>query len=351
MIQPKNILIVRTDRIGDVVLSLPIANLIKKYFPDCKVTFLVKTYTKSLVENHPYIDDIIILKEEDNKILVRENVKRITQFKFDSAIIVSPNFLTALIIFLSRIKIRIGTGYRWYSFFFNHKVFEHRKYAEKHELEFNLDLLSIFGIKENIKHDSVKFDLKPSVKSKEFVEKALSSNSVSKNKPIIVVHPGSGGSAVDLPLYKFKELIKLLYEKLNASLIITGQESEKGICEELKLNENIKNFAGKFDLSEMVALINKSSIFISNSTGPIHIAAALGKYTIGFYPKILSCSPQRWGPYTNKKSIFVPEINCSNCTREQCESLDCMSSINISSVFSQVDKIYQDILINGEFNV
>jgi lipopolysaccharide heptosyltransferase II len=351
MIQPKNILIVRTDRIGDVVLSLPIANIIKKYFPDCKVTFLVKNYTKSLVENHPYINNVILLKEEGKKVLLKESVKEITRFKFDSAIIVSPNFVTALIIFLSRIKIRIGTGYRWYSFLFNRKVFEHRKYAEKHELEFNLDLLSIFGIQENIKPDSVKFDLKPSVKSKEFVEKVLSSNSVSKNKPIIIVHPGSGGSAIDLPLYKFKELVKLLYEKLNASIIITGQESEKGICEELKLNENIKNFAGKFNLSEMVALINKSSIFISNSTGPIHIAAALGKYTIGFYPKILSCSPKRWGPYTNKKSIFIPEINCSNCTREQCERLDCMSSINISSVFNQVDKIYQDILINGEFNV
>ncbi len=350
MIKPKNILIVRTDRIGDVVLSLPIANIIKKSFPECRITFLLKNYTKSIVENHPYVDNIIIIKEEQNKILLKENVKEIAKHNFDSAIIVSPKFITALIIYLTGIKVRIGTGYRWYSFLFNRKVFEHRKYAEKHELEFNLDLLSTFGIKESIKPGSVKFNLKPSAESEKFVEKVLLSNSVTRNKPIIIVHPGSGGSAIDLPLYKFKELVKLLYEKLNATIIITGYESEKGICEELKLNEAIKNFAGEFNLSELIALINKSSIFISNSTGPIHIAAALGKYIIGFYPKILSCSPQRWGPYTNKRSIFVPEINCSGCTREQCESLNCMNSINIDNVFSQIDKIYNDILLNGEFN-
>jgi len=351
MIQPKNILIVRTDRIGDIILSLPVASIIKKHFPDCKVTFLLKEYTKSLVENHPNVDNIILIKEEGNKILLGKNIKEISRYNFDSAIIVSPKFITSLIIFLSGIKIRIGTGYRWYSFLFNRKVFEHRKYAVKHELEFNIDLLSIFGIKEEIKPNSAEFNLKPSIESIKYVEKILSSNGISSHKPIIIVHPGSGGSAIDLPLYKFKELVKLFYEKLNASIIITGRESEKGICEELKLNENIKNFAGNFNLSQLVALINKSSIFISNSTGPIHIAAALGKYIIGFYPKILSCSPQRWGPYTNKRNIFVPEINCSNCTREQCERLNCMNSININNVFNQVDKIYQDILLNGEFNV
>jgi heptosyltransferase III len=351
MIQPRNILIVRTDRIGDVVLSLPVAYSIKKFYPDCRITFLLKNYTKSLVENHPCVDNIIILKEKGNKILLGKNIKEIAKYKYDSAILVSPKFVTSLIVFLSGIKVRIGTGYRWYSFLFNNKIYEHRKYAEKHELEFNLDLLSTFGINETINPETVKFDLKPSSESEASVDNILAKNGILKNKPIIIVHPGSGGSAIDLPLHKFKELVKLLDEKLKAYIIITGQETEKNICEELKISERIKNFAGQFNLSELVALINKASIFISNSTGPIHIAAALGKNVIGFYPKILSCSPQRWGPYTNKKSIFVPEINCTNCTRKQCESLDCMSSININSVFTRIDKIFQDILLNGEFNV
>jgi ADP-heptose:LPS heptosyltransferase len=67
----------------------------------------------------------------------------------------------------------------------------------------------------------------------------------------------------------------------------------------------------------------------------MHIAAALGVYVIGFFPKILSCSQKRWGPYTEKKTIFTPTINCSNCTREQCKKLDCMNSIDIGKVFDE----------------
>ena len=87
------------------------------------------------------------------------------------------------------------------------------------------------------------------------------------------------------------------------------------------------------------ALINKASVFISNSTGPMHIAAALGVHVIGFFPKILACSQKRWGPYTEKKTLFVPTIDCSNCTREQCEKLNCMNSINIGKVFDDTKTV------------
>ena len=139
----------------------------------------------------------------------------------------------------------------------------------------------------------------------------LNENKIDTTKPIIIIHPGSGGSAVDLPLKSFKELIEMLSADSKVSIIITGLYSEKKLCDQLILNDKIKNFAGMLSLSEMIALINKSTIFISNSTGPIHIAAALDKLTIGFYPKILSCSAKRWGPYSNKAKIFIPEIDCS----------------------------------------
>ena len=81
------------------------------------------------------------------------------------AIIVYPTFQTALIIFLSRIKNRIGTGYRWYSFLFNSKIYEHRKYAEKHELEYNVNLLKAFGINEEVSPENVNFDISINKKS------------------------------------------------------------------------------------------------------------------------------------------------------------------------------------------
>jgi lipopolysaccharide heptosyltransferase II len=339
MIKPKNILIVRNDRIGDVVLSLPLAGLIKKHYPDCKITFLLRNYTKDIASDHPNIDDVIILKEDNGRIPVWKNVNQLKKGFFDASIIVYPTFITALIIFLARVKFRVGSGYRWYSFLFNKKVFEHRKYAEKHELEYNVNLLKVFGIEENISTKNVLFDIHINKTSMEKVNRILTDSGVKFEKKIIIVHPGSGGSAIDLPLEKFSELVKSLSLLNEVNIIITGNEDEKNICSTISSNTNAIDLSGKFNLSEIICLIRLSEIFISNSTGPIHIAAALGKSTVGFYPKIRACSPERWGPYTQKKVIFTPEIECNDCTREQCERLNCMNSIDIDNVTKEVTKL------------
>ena len=339
MIEPKNLLVVRTDRIGDVILSLPLAELIKKHFPKCKVTYLLREYTECLAHNHPFIDSILLLKEANGNPLIFENVKMLRKYNFDSSVIVYPTFQTALITFLSRIKNRIGTGYRSYSFLFNHKIYEHRKHAEKHELEYNVNLLKTFGITEAVSRDKVEFHLKVSEESKKKIENLLNETNIEPSKPIIIIHPGSGGSSIDLPISSFIKLVEMILEKLDVNLIITGMNSEKEICNQLIMNKSIKNFAGKLTLSELIALIDRSEVFVSNSTGPIHIAAALKKNTIGFYPKILSCSSKRWGPYSNKAQVFVPTIDCNNCTREQCERLNCMSSIKMDEVFSEVQNL------------
>ncbi len=333
---PENLLIVRTDRIGDVVLSLPLAGLVKKHYPACKVSFLVKDYTKDLVENHPFIDEILILKEENEKVSIKKNIDKLKQKKFDACIVVYPTFTVSLILFLSNIKERIGTGYRWYSFLFNRKVYEHRKFAKKHELEYNVNLLKEIGIDDKILPGNVNFDIHIKESSYSLIDTLLAENNVKQGTKIVVVHPGSGGSSVDLPLEKFVYLTKHLSKINDVQVVLTGTENEKNLCEKLVAGNSAINLAGKLNLSELKALLNRIEIFVSNSTGPLHIAAALGKFTVGFFPKILACSAQRWGPYTEKKALFLPEINCKNCTREQCMKLDCMNSIDIDNVFTKI---------------
>ena len=338
----KNILLVRTDRIGDVVLTLPLAGMIKKHYPECKVSFLVRNYTKDILINHPFVDENVILDEEKGSANIFSNQKRISEKKYDACIIVNPTFKISLILFLSGIRKRIGTGYRWYSFLFNEKVFEHRKYAEKHELEFNVNMLQKIGIDESINEKNVLYNLQVDKESLVYIEKVLYDESIDLEKPLIIIHPGSGGSSIDLPINKFIELIQKLNEE-QVQIIITGNNQEIDICNQLAVSKSIKNFAGKFNLTQLTALISKANVFISNSTGPIHIAAALGKFTVGFYPKILSCSKERWGPYTEKKLVYIPELDCKNCDRRQCEQLDCMESINIESVYSDLKKVLAQI--------
>jgi len=344
MIEPKNILIVRTDRVGDVVLTLPLAGLIKKRYPECRITFLVKGYTRSLAAGHPYIDDVIMPEESEGKMSLFGNIKKIGKLNFDTAIVVNPTLISTLVLFFSGIRNRIGTGYRWYSIFFNHKLFEHRKYGEHHELEFNVNLLKFLGIEEDVNPSNVKFDLQTDKASRERVKIILKVKGIDIKKPVIVVHPGSGGSAVDLPLDKLKELINLISCNMKAEIFITGSKEEIELCSEIHIAGKTRNLAGLFNLSELTSLIGYSDIFIANSTGPLHIAAALGKYVIGFYPKIAACSKERWGPYTDKSYVFTPNLKCSNCTREQCERLKCMSSIKADEIFAKVEEYYNLIV-------
>ena len=342
MIKPKNLLLIRSDRIGDVILSLPLAEIIKKHYPDCRITFLLRDYTKDLAQSNPFIDEILVLKEIDGEIDIKSNLSMLKEKHFDTCITVYPTLKIAWLMFLTGIRNRIGSGYRWYSILFNKKVFEHRKYADKHELEYNVNLLKEIGIDETITKDNVHFFIEIDKSVDEKVSKALSDNGISTAGPVVIVHPGSGGSAVDLPIEKFKTLVELLVNS-NVQVLITGSESEKELCQQLVVNSGVNNFAGKFSLKELVALINKADVFFSNSTGPIHIAAALDKYSIGFYPHLTACLPKRWGPYSNKSKIYMPESDCEDCKKKQCTKAKCMNTINIEKVSSDIMEIIKSL--------
>ncbi len=339
MNSPKNILIVRTDRIGDVVLSLPMAWLVKKKYPDCKVAYFIRNYTASLIDGNPFIDEVIIADEADGRILFGKNLIKIKSKNFDTSVVVNPTMKISLMMFLAGIKNRIGTGYRWYAFLFNKKVFEHRKHGEKHELEYNINLLKKIDVGIQDFSNEIKFHMQIDEVSSAKINSILDEKGFESGNKIVIIHPGSGGSSVDLPKEKLIELTRMISNLNNVTIIITGSKSEFAQCKEFEISKSVINLAGQLDLSLLKALINKADLFISNSTGPMHIAAALGVHVIGFFPKILSCSQKRWGPYTEKKSIFIPTIDCSNCTRQQCEKLNCMNSIDIGKVFDETKTV------------
>jgi heptosyltransferase III len=338
MTSPKNILIVRTDRIGDVILSLPLSSIIKEHFPASRVTFLLSNYTRALAENNSSVDEVVTLKEVDGKYPIWDNVSLLRD-RFDASIVAFPTFKVALILFLAGIKIRVGSGYRWYSFLFNRKVFEHRKYGERHELEFNVRLLKPIGIDYDATRNNVRYGLNAAASLKDKIKNELILLGVDFSKPIIIFHPGSGGSAIDLPAEKMKQLIKNVSSQIDCVVLITGSKQEKELCNSMVVNSKVINRAGKYNLSELIALIDYSKILIANSTGPIHIAAALGKHVIGFYPKFAAVAPKRWGPYTEKASIFQPDICDGNCSRDKCQQLNCMNSIEIEEVFSTIKQV------------
>ena len=88
------------------------------------------------------------------------------------------------------------------------------------------------------------------------------------------------------------------------------------------------DLCGELDLVHLAALISEASLLVSNSTGPLHLADALGKNVIGLYSPFLFSSPARWGPYRQPENVFLPpRETCTKCTQDRCESYNCMASI------------------------
>jgi len=262
------ILIVRTDRIGDVVLSLPLAQLIKQNYSNSKVSYFLRKYTSSLLDGNPFIDEVIIAEETSGQINFLSNLQKIKSKSFDACIVVNPTLKIALMMFLAGIKKRIGTGYRWYSVLFNEKVFEHRKYGEKHELEYNLNLLKQIEINVKGFPDKIDFQLSVDEKSDGRINEILTSNGFTKENKLAIIHPGSGGSSVDLPTEKLIDLTRRINELNNVKIVITGSKNEIELCKKFDVGSSIINLAGSLDVSLLKALIKNADIFISNSQLP-----------------------------------------------------------------------------------
>ncbi|MGB5288740.1 MAG: glycosyltransferase family 9 protein, partial [Ignavibacteriaceae bacterium] len=267
MISPEKILIVRTDRIGDVVLSLPMAELIKLKYPKCKLAYFLREYSSSLLEGNPFIDEVIVANELNGEILFKENLEKIKAKGFDTCVVVNPTFRISFLMFLAGIRNRIGTGYRWYSFLFNIKVFEHRKYGEKHELEYNIGLLNTMGLEITDFKKEINFHLSVAEENTERLNDLLKKKGLKPGSKIVIIHPGSGGSSVDLPKVKLIELARKIAELKNVTIVITGSKNETELCREFEINNSVINIAGQIDISLLKALIKKADLFISNSTG------------------------------------------------------------------------------------
>jgi ADP-heptose:LPS heptosyltransferase len=333
----RHICILRTDRIGDVVLTLPMASVIKHYFPSVKVTFAVREYTADIIKNAASVDGCLVLKNEDS---VTATAGKLKAAGIDAIFIVSPNFKTALAATRAGIPVRVGTANRWYSCLFTSRIADHRSEVKFHEAEYNIRMLSAIGIQHNLTRENVEYGLHV---PDEAANSALHQlDNFTSDTRYLIIHPGSGGSAVDWPEERFTELIDQLSTQIDCGIILTGSQQEFALCERISRGKAV-NLAGKLSLVELMGIIQKSFIFVANSTGPLHIASALQKSVIGFYPRVRVCSARRWGPYTMHATVFEPGIPCQNCTTAQCAQIQCMRSIGVNQVVAAIKTKFEKV--------
>jgi ADP-heptose:LPS heptosyltransferase len=330
---PRNIIISRTDSIGDVILTLPVAAVLKQHFPNTTIAFLGKSYTQPVIAACKHVDVFIDVEDFlNNNILIAGE-------KPDCILHVFPVSRVAKRAKQLKIPLRIGTTNRLYHWFSCNKLVKlSRKKSDLHEAQLNLKLLEAFGITESFSLQQIgqlfgleKIQPLPS---------ALTSL-IQKDKYNVILHPKSQGSARDWPLENFLQLIESL-NKDKFNIFISGTAKEKELIKWLfdKAGNQATDITGKMSLPEFIAFIQQCDGLVANSTGPIHIAAALGKDALGIYPPMRPIHPGRWAPLGANAQVFVLNKECVAC-KGNANPCQCIMDVPAAWISEALTKRYQ----------
>lgn len=301
---PSSLAIARTDSIGDVIVTLPLCGFIKKHSPNTRIVFIGRSYTQAIVEACPYVDEFLNFdKRAESNLKVEACV-----FAFPDAEVM--NWVKA-----QGVKKRIATGSRIASWkFANDRVFFSRKNSDLHESQLNFHLLFPFGVKDIPSLEEIRawHVLKPQVESPIQLE---------PNKRSVVFHMLSKGSALNWSLQQYQALAALL-PAADFNIYITGTEEEGvRIRKDFRFDSHITDLTGMLSLPQLIAFISSCETLVAASTGPLHIASAVGIRAIGLYPSKRPMHPGRWMPLGTNATYLedgvVDETDVLNISTEE----------------------------------
>ena len=316
--------------IGDTVMALPAINNIASHYKNDRIALLSrKSVLELFKEDERFYKLYCIGNGKLQTIIDISSVLR--QEKFDTAILLQNAIGAAIIAKMSRIPERIGYKTDFRRLLLTKPINLPEKPTTQDR--YFLNMLKEAGI------DSVYKDSYPllNVTEKEMIwaERALEK----LDRPIILFFPGAAyGQAKRWPWKNFTALAKLLYENIGGTIILIGSDIEKEIGAAIETAANVKNQIGKTTLRETMALLSNSDLLVTNDSGPMHVAAALGTTLIGIYG---STDPERTPPVGNgKKAIIYKNVSCSPCFLRTCPTdLKCMKQIGPSEVFETAKKL------------
>ncbi len=335
------ILVVRPDRMGDVILSTPTLTALHQKFPNAELGMMVAPYTRDVIDGHPDLDFIMLYDEKKKHQGVSgfwTLVRDLRDQKLSRLYLLHPRFRLALSAFLAGIPVRVGTSYRAYSFLFNHPVKVHRRNSGKHEAELNLQMVSSDY---HMQDFDLKFYIPPLALAR--VKSFLAEHNI--QSPFVVLHPGSGGSAQDWPWQRFAQLAHHIGKLRTVAVVLTGSVKEKELIDKIQnyCDYCLYRLDGRLNIKELAALYKQAAVVVANSTGPLHLAVAVDTDVVGLYCSLPACHPNRWGPYRRPDSVIMPEycennpVDNSTCTEE-----NCMNSISVETVLSKLMEKLED---------
>lgn len=324
----KNILIRMPDWVGTLVLATPVLKTVRNNFPQSNISAVVRSWSKPLLENCPYINEVIEYDSKNSSLIYqKEFVKKIKTKNFNLAIILPGSFNSALIPYLAGIKYRTGYSGDARSLLLTHH------FRDEND-KFFLFLLEKAGF--SVDH-SLLPELWISDSDKEFANNLW--NKYNFTGKVIGIGPGVKGDKSRMwPTGNVIELIESLGKKYG--IILFGSKDDVDLCETIENGSRctVLNLAGKTTLNQFSALMQKCSLYVSNATGGMHIANIFTKVIGLFVPG----DDLYWAPYGAETMVVKKEVKCSPCNPKRmknCKNNICMKSITAKEVIDAVNRL------------
>lgn len=307
-IQPLRILVVQTAFLGDAVLTTPIFSALKQTFPKSKISVLCTPEINEIFSDNKNIDEILVMDKrgKDRGFLSIFRWSKLLKNRFDIALLPHRSFRSAFLIWCAQIPKRIGFNISQGKWFLTDTVSFDWK---THDSERNLKLLETMGIK------NIKPEIQVPLKSFSFdFDAFLKQYSIPKDSMIVGMNPGSVWKTKRwIPEY-FAQVADKLIEEYHCNILLFGspKDSEAVNAVVKSMKHTSVNLCGKTDLKSLVYLISKCQLFVTNDSGPMHLACASHIPVVAIFGP--TTKELGFFPYGEKSKVIEIDCSCRPCT-------------------------------------
>ena len=338
----KRILIVRTDRMGDMILSTPVLKAMRQEYPNAYIAVLVRPYTRAVVEGNPYIDEVIVYdKKEYDRSLARffGFISMLRRRRFDLALVLHPTVRDHLIVFLSGIRKRVGYN-RKMGVLLTDRIFHDKQQGAKHESEYALDMVRFLGIEPRDKELFVPVN----AQAEQWAENLFRASGIKLSERVVVINPGASCPSKIWLAERYAAVADALTARGCKIIILAGPDildknTARGVIRHMKTKAI--DCIGTVPIPETASLFRRSSLVISADTGPMHIAAAVGVPLIAIFGRNQpGVGPKRWGPINVNSVVLHKDVGCIDCRAHDCiKGFACLAAISVEDVLAEAERL------------
>jgi len=318
--------------LGDAVMATPILQDLKSAYPEVHLTVLCHEAIHNLLKHNPFIDDFIVFSKE----LKRTNEEKNRIFSllrkgaFDLGLLLTNSFSSAWWFYKANIPIRLGFKDHFRSFLLTHPISFPKNKETQHLVHTYKLLLQPLGVDSSDSHP----ELFLHESEREHAKKLLSEHGVTCDTIVVGINPGAAfGSSKCWPAERFVALTKRLEKDPQVRVCFVGDKMTKALVDSIckECSDKTINLAAKTDLRLLIAIIAASQCFVSNDSGPMHVAAAVKASLVALFG---STNEIKTGPYGTAEVIHK-HVACSPCYLKTCPiDFRCMTSISVDEVYS-----------------